>query len=446
MNNEEIQKRGVVESRVKKEDEFPQDPEKRFEAIFSAIGNSEAKCLTLLCLSQSPQTGPEIHKQFLQCSNNSWKTDQNLQKAYCQRSLIPIGLVAESDILYYGSSEYVTGYRLTDAGTKFGQPIAAFLLEKSANMPYSLLQIFGQTASGSGKSRSVINRANILEVLSRETGYIKTADLAKQLGMNPSLAGQHLYHLASLNLIEYDSIDSDNKGFASYLISPEHDREKVQPISAYRVLTDQVMDILLEGKGVSNLNITERLKQQYPNWSVNNLRRTISHILSGLTRQAFCQPEKFIGRSIQSQAKITASGKEILNGLILPIREAARGEDYIPPEWRDIPWQRYAETGIDKYKQVSKAKKLSKEDWQKQIYDFISEHQGVSLKEIVKSLKHYPSPELRTLLYQGRIRKEKSGKRSKYFTLLTHLSEFCQDKIPNASSTSFSDILKSDHG
>jgi len=51
MVEKEGHQREILDVRVKKEGEFPEDPEKRFEAVFSAIGNSEAKCLTLLCLS-----------------------------------------------------------------------------------------------------------------------------------------------------------------------------------------------------------------------------------------------------------------------------------------------------------------------------------------------------------------------------------------------------------
>src|SRR3989344_224882 len=109
MSPERAQDREILDIRVNKEEEFPEDPEKRFETIFSAIGNSEAKCLTLLCLSKSPISRYDLHKKFLQESGYAWETARMLQADYCSYTLVPIGLVAEEDTLYYGSTEYITG-------------------------------------------------------------------------------------------------------------------------------------------------------------------------------------------------------------------------------------------------------------------------------------------------------------------------------------------------
>src|SRR3989338_4940944 len=142
---EENLKREVVDLKPKHGVEFPNENEadKRFGEIFSAIGNSETKCLTLLLLNRSPQTDYDLYKKFIDISHGVWKSNVHSQGQYCRNSLVPIGLVAEADTLFYGATEYVTGYRLTQAGEKVGQPIAAFLLQKSSLFPFSLSEIFG---------------------------------------------------------------------------------------------------------------------------------------------------------------------------------------------------------------------------------------------------------------------------------------------------------------
>src|SRR3989338_6827498 len=136
MERGEQRPREIVDVRVRREEEFPTDLEARFEAVFAAIGNSEAKCLTLLCLEQSVLSSWNLHKKFLRESSGVWKTSSTLQARYCENTLVPIGLVAAMDTLYFGSTEYIVGFRLTESGLKFGKPIAAFLLEKSSQNRY----------------------------------------------------------------------------------------------------------------------------------------------------------------------------------------------------------------------------------------------------------------------------------------------------------------------
>lgn len=403
-------KRAIVDIRVKKEAEFPADPENRFEAVFSAIGNSEAKCLTLLCLSQSPLTGQDLHNRFLALSGKVWKTDRKLQANYCVATLIPIGLVVEADTLYHGSMEYVAGFRLTNEGTKYGQPIAAFLLEKSQEFPFSLLKIFSQTSTGPGETRSVINRVKILEYLYQEDEVSRQVDIINQIVLNQHSAGSHLTHLAELGLIEYSSVSSEDEGFDTRILSPEAQKEDVKTVAYRPKLTFDVAQILFESGTVNTILLTRNLKDKYPNWSFDSLRRSIAEVLLGLEKQGLCYPKLFVASKIQSQAKITDLGRSVVSEIVLPIRKAlAEGNDLLS-QWERIPWENYAKMAISKYREASgHAQPCSLEENVDKAQAIIFQNPGIRTKELISMLGTGSNRPLKILLEHGKIRKEREG-------------------------------------
>ena len=416
MNNEEIRKPEIADVKVKREEEFPEDPEKRFEAVFSAIGNSEAKCLTLLCLSQGPLTKDDLHRKFLAESGNIWKTNRAIQAQYCQETLIPIGLVAEADTLYYEASEYVTGFRLTEAGQKYGQPIAAYLLEKSTQQPYSLLEIFGPTAKGSGNTRSVLTRARLLEVLASMNDVSRTIDLSNQLGVHPAVIGKHLVHLSQLGLVEYEAVNSEKPGYAKYTLSQNAKESGVRPVLSYPRLTKEVYQLLLSQKTVDNSYLVQVLKNNYPNSAVESLRSQISVVLTGLTKQGICQPDLFVVGKIQSQVQITDSGKQVVSEIILPAKEALAENHQLLFQMKQIPWQNYAEEAVSKHKEASgNAKQRTVEKWAGEAFVIITQNPGIRPVEISKLLGRNSYTPVQVLLSQGKIRKEKQGRAVHYY-------------------------------
>ena len=409
----------IVDIRVKKEVEFPKDPEKRFEAIFAAIGNSEAKCLTLLTLSEKPLTAFELHHKFLEESGGVWKTDRKTPAAYCFNTLVPIGLVVEVDILHYESKVWVSGFRLTEAGIKYGQPIAAFLLEKSSNLPYSLLEIFGQTAKCSGKTRSVLNRARILEFLSQKDTVRRETDISKQLKLKASTQiCHHLRHLSQLGLIEYSSVNLEEKGFVKYILSENVARDKVEKVSTEPKLSSEIANLLFRLRKADANLLAEKLKKKYPKLSIDSLRVRASKILSGLSRQGVCYPEGPFGKKIRSQTKITSDGEKMVSGIIIPIKRALADDEDLLSSWRKVTWQNYAEEGIAKHKEVSGcANPHSSKEWAYEALNIISQNPGIRRREIesLLPLALGTGRILKILLDQGKIRKEKQGKAVRYY-------------------------------
>lgn len=416
VERQERRTRETINIKPHAEAEFPQDPEKRFEAVFSSIGNSEAKCLSLLCLTQSPLTSADLQHKFLEESGGVWRINSKTQEAYYLKTLIPIGLVAEADILHYGAQEYINGFRLTHAGLRYGQPIAVFLLQKSTEFPYSLLKIFGQTSKSGGETRSVLNRAKILEFLSNVDAPQRREDIARQLGINASAVGRNSMRLAELGLVEYSSVNVEERGYAPYTLLDGVKREDIKALSPDPRLTFEVGEIIFELKRVNSSLLAERLRDRHPKRKIESLRTAICAILSKLTQQGICQPELFVGRKIHSQVKITETGKGLVSGIILPIKQSL-ADDYqgeiLRASWRKIPWQDYAQEAILKYEESSgNVNWHSLEEWAEGALAFISQNPGIRPKEI-KSPRR--GRVLQILLSQGKIRKEKNGRAVRYF-------------------------------
>ncbi|MBI2039886.1 hypothetical protein HYT18_02330 [Candidatus Microgenomates bacterium] len=389
------------------EEGFPEDPKERFEVILSAIGNSEAKCLTLLCLSKSPITGYDLHQRFIAQSAGVWRTDKAIQANYCHNSLIPAGL-AQADIIYYGTIEYVTGFSLTEAGERVGQPIASFLLEQSAKLPYSLLEIFGPTS----------NRANIIELLYRKGTKQRVIDITNELKISPRVVGRNLQKLDSLGFVTYTSINSEQPGFAPYILTEAAQRENVKTVATSRTLTQQVADLLFEQERVDVHFLTTSLKLKYPHRSFGALKTDISIVLSGLANQKICQAERFIGRHILSQAEITKKGEMVISSLILPIKTALLGDEVLISSWENIAWQRYVKEVILKYKQTSgQANKKTLDECLQEVFSLISQNPGVRPVEILRYLgREYKVP-LGRLVGQDMIKKVKTGRSTRYYPI-----------------------------
>src|SRR3990167_7798697 len=166
-----------------------------------------------------PMTAGELYGEFLRATNRVWITSNTIQAQYARTTLSPIGLVAQEDFITYGSSEYVTGYRTTDAGEKYGKPIATFLLQKSSEIPQSLLQIFGLTSKSGGETRSVLNITKILDFLnSKAEDYHLEIDVASQLNLGHQIVGRHLERLRRLGLVEYSSTSNEVTGARYFVV------------------------------------------------------------------------------------------------------------------------------------------------------------------------------------------------------------------------------------
>lgn len=406
----------IVNTRIRQEAEFPLDPNRRFAAMFPAVGNSEAKSLTLLCLSSSPMSEVDLHHQFLERSEMIWRTDGKLQGNYCRATLIPIGLVAEADTLFYGSTEYVISYRLTPAGIKYGQPIAAFLLEQSSHLPLSLLDYFGQTSTGPGNTRPVLNKIGILKYLLEHQGKVRTTDIAETIDLQPALVGKRLRNLRDVGLVNYDSFDTEEDTI-NYKLLRNANRTVIRTVHTDTALTHEVADLVFRMGTVNRDSVLSILKERHGSAfaSLPSLRNRLSHILSGFVDMGICESEKF-SKEEKSKARITELGSEIVSNIVVPIERALADDSSLLEAWNRIPWQNYARKTIEKYKfRSGNVNRQSIQYWKDQAFWIVSGNPGITPEDIRTRLEHNPSDPLRILLNEGKIRKEKIGKRMAYY-------------------------------
>ncbi len=413
--------RQIVDTRLVREEPFPEDPNARFEAIFAAIGNSEAKCVTLLTMQPYPLTQNELHTEFLRATNRVWETSTRLQTIYCNKSLIPIGLVAQADIISYGSLDYVTGYRLTESGEYFGQPIAAFLLQQSTNLPHSLFEIFGPTSKGSGDTRSAINRARLLEYLHQkalEDPNVAYSDLqiSKATGINASTVSQALKHLQKLGLVDYKSFQNEQKGSLVYTAVQDSRNKQVEPVGTDKALTKTVAEFILSHDRVDFNTVVDNLKIKYPDSNETALRKRIGTVLQGLAKQGIVSRSFVTGRFL-SQATIAPLGAQVTWNILIPIRIAlSSDESENLTSWTNIPWNEYAKEGVIRFRESSgHANQRSLDERTNHAHQLILDQPGIRQKDIKAHLKREPADVLRILLAEGKVIKERTGRTVRYY-------------------------------
>jgi len=411
--------RQVLDARNVREVPFPEDPQQRFEAVFAAIGNSEAKCVTLLTMQPYPMTAGELYGEFLRATNRVWITSNTIQAQYARTTLSPIGLVAQEDFITYGSSEYVTGYRTTDAGEKYGKPIATFLLQKSSEIPQSLLQIFGLTSKSGGETRSVLNITKILDFLnSKAEDYHLEIDVASQLNLGHQIVGRHLERLRRLGLVEYSSTSNEVTG-ARYFVVGKLEPKLHGRTHSYPTMTQKIFQIVSGLEVVNRQTVAEELNRRNPGIKTN--LSLISVVLRYLTDQGILSREFGISKrrgGNKSRARITDEGRKLIEGVIMPIKLALGpdGEDLLT-KWGRIPWQGYAEDAVRKHKEQSgSANRRSLEAWTSDALRIIRDNPGIRPGELERKLKRSGIEPLQILLRDGSIVKVRLGKAVRYYT------------------------------
>jgi hypothetical protein len=128
-----------------KENPFPADLEGRLNAILN-VTNLELKTITFLHLDSRAASRTELKARVRRTTGQGIYLPSNFE-CYCRKSLYPIGCVAEERVLEETDNTISSGYSLTEAGRKYGLPIAAFSLAYAVDNNQSLFSILGSTNS-----------------------------------------------------------------------------------------------------------------------------------------------------------------------------------------------------------------------------------------------------------------------------------------------------------
>lgn len=188
--------------------DFPNNPELRLEAVLSCM-NSELKQGVLLVLGDEPKKTSDIRSRLVELTGLELPKKTTFLD-YFTKTISPIGFFVERRIRKKGG--FICAYfSLSEAGKKYGQPIAAFSLDYPVENDVSFYTLLGGTSS-SGDSRSPYNRARMIELL-RE-GCRTEIELERELGLSHPVVNRHLKHLQKLRLLKFSSrnYEADQQG------------------------------------------------------------------------------------------------------------------------------------------------------------------------------------------------------------------------------------------
>lgn len=400
----------------RKENPFPDDLEGRLNAVLNVV-NTELKTVTLLHLDDVPAEGSEIRARIRETVGQiGYLPETNCFKQYCHQTFFPIGTVAEETVRRENIEAVYPAYSLTEAGKRYGLPIAALALKFAVENQQSLFEILGSTSS-SGKTRAPLNRVRILKLLAERESATVT-DLADEADLdNPSVLFS-LRGLGEAGFVEYFSIGeiAKGKGIIHYTFINGADIGKVKQVSTYKSSTKKAVKLLKQRRTITLPEAAAFLHVSY---------RTLAPAYSGLVKQGFAKREHgFVGGKKQSKARITNKGlkflefessiEKILSGEI-PKREAR--EIYLEVV-NNLAYGKMTRKAIGLYRKISPAiNRNSSEERCEQIRELLTRNPGLRAVEINKLLGCEGFYHLTPLIKTRVLRKEKNGKETRYYVV-----------------------------
>ncbi|MBI2452273.1 hypothetical protein HYV50_04335 [Candidatus Pacearchaeota archaeon] len=392
---------------------FPNNLEDRLAIIANAV-NTELKSAALLHLDDVPREGSEIRAKIRETIWRGYLPRTQSFKEY-GNTLHEIALVAKKTITRdTGEVEYI-GYSLTEAGKTYGLPCAVLSLRYAVENKISMFQIFGSTLS-KGKSRAPYNRIRILREL-RNFEKLREKDFVESLGLNDSPVKNHLYALAKIGFVEFDSVGAKQKGKYKYQWIKGKSIDKVKTVKNRSSLTKRIAEYLTNNDKAFDCNeLKEILEYSHV--------ESICTVLCSLERQGCVErifPWK--GGELMSRAKILDNGRKFHDKLYLPLiellsdnsLEVSRQEQETFRESQE--YANYIRRGIELYRRVSQnINRKSPEERIEEIKALLRNKPGMTRTEIADILgismasvnKYFPQ------LSKG-IRTKKEGQEIRYF-------------------------------
>jgi len=228
-----------------------------------------------------------------------------------------------------------------------------------------------------------------------------------------NVIGYNLVELREKNLISYESVSSEDFGWAKYEWIEGKKTDKLNK------LTKRVAKYIQENKVSEYRKISEDLGGE------NEAR--ISCIVSNLERQGFVKPIKWYRNTNKSKVEILKDGKEFFEEYIIPIKNALKNKEELKEmedvlhyfENDSIDRISYCNTAMDLYEKVSpNLNKKSAEERKLEILGIINwfdSGKGARPKEVEEKLGMKPGIYIKPLLDEGLIYKEKEGMATYYF-------------------------------
>ncbi|MBS3073612.1 hypothetical protein J4465_02360 [Candidatus Pacearchaeota archaeon] len=282
---------------------FPEESEARLEAILNSF-NAELKTATFLFLEDSPKSGFSFRDDVSEVVLTDKQLNPQVFTAYCQRSLVPRGMAYETVInraRKFPASAF--GYSITEAGKKYGQPIAALTLDYVVKNNISMFSILG-SANTNGKTNSPLNRVKILKKANE--GTFRDSDLSQEVnwGISSNISKNHLIPLSKIDFIKTESCGELNGPLTTYFWIPGKDPEKVKVIDGYLTKARIIAAKIKEIETSDNFKLAE---------TVNLRPQEIKKILNGLEKQGFIKSKGRWTDERKSENVLLIKGKKFLD-------------------------------------------------------------------------------------------------------------------------------------
>lgn len=283
--------------------DFPQDREARLETVLSCL-NGEVKHATLLVLNQDPATSSRIRRRLTELTTARLPSTSTLFD-YCIQTLCPAGFVIHET---FRTDHPYNCFRISDAGAKYGQPLAAFSLRYAVENHISFGELL-RTASSAGDSRAPYNRARILELVA--AGCERVVEIETELGLSHTDINYHLKHLQALGLTNFRSLNACEPDFKTYRWVAGRKPEEARTVRTRKTLTGQVARWLHTNKAGTYRQIAQQLNHKHV--------LDVSRVLVGLAQQGLATTEF----PSTSRSKVTLAEKaSLLLDYVMSVRSA----------------------------------------------------------------------------------------------------------------------------
>ncbi|MDP4039481.1 MAG: hypothetical protein Q8P57_02790 [Candidatus Pacearchaeota archaeon] len=391
----------MAERVIRDEMVFPTDLEERLGVVLNGI-NTELKIATLLHLDVNPVDGRGIRERIRDTIGCGYLPFENAFRRYME-TLQGIALVARETVIGGGGDVVKVSYSITDAGSRYGIPVAEHALRWGVDNGVSMFQVLGSTLS-SGNSRAPYNRVRILE--GAYTGETNEADLGRILGLNSTSTSHHLISLARIGFLNFSSAGAKPKGFSVYELI--NDSSEVPQSLKRRRLGERVVEWLKE-KGEGDRNIIRE--------ELGCIPQDVSSILASLERWGVVRKKSGFKGNLRSKVLLLDEGKRFLEEVIFPIREHLRdGESLGNLLSNSDEFGVYVRNGIEIYSLVSpQINKRSKDERIEEVRRILDTSSGMTTREIGERLGLSNTQVLNFIRSIGGIETRKEGMEIKYY-------------------------------
>lgn len=315
--------------------DFPLNLEGQLEAVLSSF-NITTKATTLLLLQRRMVTpNNDLNNSFRAVYTGSsiqfFHDDAAI--GYAQKSLCDIGLVAAAvrqATLGGRNGESVYGFTTTDEGENLGKPIAAAFLKFEAENNMSLAPIFSSSGRrDEGFERPPLTRARILLQLLKGTQTL--SQIAEQTGITRMSMSHILPNLRTAGVIDYSSLDRQGQIQVTYKFKtdPQKFFDSLEGRTSFSSnIMRACVTLTQQGIEVSQRNVFDYLfpnNEEFDAVKLKHLRSEVAEVFSRMKNSEVLERNNFIGREVQSEAKLTEKGKKVVEGLLLPLIDCLKG-------------------------------------------------------------------------------------------------------------------------